>query len=378
MKKMAFVDLTNYDNWPIGGMLSYEKSILPYIVQHYEVDIWGCSVNNVPPKDIIINGTKFIIHTFGNVKTKGKVIPNFWQGLSLIKFKKEFSKYDIVYAHSGSCLYALSLIVDRNKTKLIYHQHGLSYLSNHSLISYSQKPFYYLSQKTSDIVFFVTDKESLEDFCRKKGRYKGFYHIGSPIHTERIKKNTVLKRIEEWSKDKPMTFIYVGRLDNWKNVQLLVKAFALYYRENKDSKFIIIGDGDQLNNIKELVSVLKLEDNVITVGSIPNNEIYKYLENSDTFLIASKGEGMSISVLEAFAAGLPVICSNVPGLEKQVKDKKTGLHADYTEYGFYLKMKEIQNDKYKVMCHNCIEEAQKYDAKIISSFICEKIDQLFI
>ena len=47
MKKLAFVDLTNYTTWPIGGMLEYELAILPYIAQSFDVDLWGVSVDGV-------------------------------------------------------------------------------------------------------------------------------------------------------------------------------------------------------------------------------------------------------------------------------------------------------------------------------------------
>lgn len=40
-KKLAFVDLTNFKDWPMGGMLQYELSILPYLCDHYDIDIWG-------------------------------------------------------------------------------------------------------------------------------------------------------------------------------------------------------------------------------------------------------------------------------------------------------------------------------------------------
>ena len=42
-RKMAFVDLTNFKDWPMGGMLEYELAILPYLAEYYDLDIWGYS-----------------------------------------------------------------------------------------------------------------------------------------------------------------------------------------------------------------------------------------------------------------------------------------------------------------------------------------------
>ena len=44
MKKMAFVDLTNYYDWPVGGMIRYEQQILAVLTEFYEIDLWGVSV----------------------------------------------------------------------------------------------------------------------------------------------------------------------------------------------------------------------------------------------------------------------------------------------------------------------------------------------
>ena len=46
-RKMAFVDLTNFKDWPMGGMLEYELAILPYLAEYYDLDIWGYSLNGV-------------------------------------------------------------------------------------------------------------------------------------------------------------------------------------------------------------------------------------------------------------------------------------------------------------------------------------------
>lgn len=55
-RKMAFVDLTNFKDWPMGGMLEYELAILPYLAEYYELDIWGYSVNGIAPAPLVLNG----------------------------------------------------------------------------------------------------------------------------------------------------------------------------------------------------------------------------------------------------------------------------------------------------------------------------------
>lgn len=380
-KKMAFVDLTNFKDWPMGGMLEYELAILPYLEEHYDLDLWGYSVNNLTHSSLTLNNKKYPIHVCGNCNTGHRLIPNFFRGIYLLKYKKEFKdKYDIIYVHSGSCMSALSYCVDRNNTKLVYHQHGLSYLTCNNLIILLQKPFYNIAQKNSDLVFCVSDEYSTVHFAESKGDYehKKFVSIGSPIDLSKFDLKKITDRINERKNTKISTFIYVGRLDPWKNPELLVRAFALYVKNvNNNALFKIVGDGSEFGNIKKLRTELGIESNLILTGAVPHSQIYGLLSDADAFMIASKGEGASVSVLEAYASGLPVICAKVPGLEKQVIDGKTGLFVnEYTVQGFYEKMVYMNKVRYD-MALNCLEEVQLYDAKKIAKKIIININSLF-
>lgn len=59
-RKMAFVDLTNFKDWPMGGMLEYELAILPYLAEYYDLDIWGYSLNGVIPMPLVLNGKNIL------------------------------------------------------------------------------------------------------------------------------------------------------------------------------------------------------------------------------------------------------------------------------------------------------------------------------
>lgn len=123
---------------------------------------------------------------------------------------------------------------------------------------------------------------------------------------------------------------------------------------------------------------MKIQNNVKLLGFVPHSDIFNLLQEADVFLTASGGEGWSVSVLEAYASGLPVICGKVPGLEKQVIDGETGLFVDnLTPLDFYRKMQQINGCKYE-MGIKCIEHSKQYDARIIAEKIIKKIDSLFL
>lgn len=379
-KRMAFVDLTNYKDWPMGGMLEYELAILEHLIDSYELDIWGVSVNGKAEPFVEINSIKYPINIFGNAKTRGKLVPNYWRGLELIFHRNEFDKdYDVVYAHTGSCMVAIRYIVNHTKTRLVYHQHGLNHKVDFSFMSLIQRPGLRLAQKFADLVFVVSDKQAVKAYANEMAKKTSakFVAIGSPINLKKFDFDYIEKRIDNRKNSQTMKFLYTGRLSAFKNVKTLVYAMRLYVKNvNPDAELLIIGSGGEYKNIAKIILECQLEKNVKLLGAIPHSKIYSLLKEADVFLTASGGEGVSVSVLEAFASGLPVVCFKVPGLEKQIISGKTGIIAKGESYeNFYNAMIEL--DQIRSECaRNCLKEAKKYDSKLITEKIIEEIEKL--
>jgi len=96
-------------------------------------------------------------------------------------------------------------------------------------------------------------------------------------------------------------------------------------------KYLIIGDGSQLESLKDLAWQLGLKYNVIFLGAIPNETAVKvpYFQMSHIYLTASlKPEGFGISYLEASATKNAVIASKFGGAREAVKDGETGILVD--------------------------------------------------
>ena len=235
-KKMAFVDLTNFKDWPMGGMIQYELSILPYLCDHYEVDIWGVSVNEKINKNLIINNRKYPINIWAKCNTGFRILPNYWKGLALIGKTKKFDKYDVIYAHTGSCLIPF---FNKKNIKKVYHQHGIMYQNDTSLKTRLEKPFMKLAQKKSDLVFVVSGKASTESFYNRNHFTNKFIAIDSPVD---FSKNNELSYRMKKKKKYPQNYIYTGRLTKFKNVSFLVDIFKKYLEINDTAKLTIVGD----------------------------------------------------------------------------------------------------------------------------------------
>lgn len=136
----------------------------------------------------------------------------------------------------------------------------------------------------------------------------------------------IKRKIENRKDVESKKFLYTGRLSKNKNVKLLVTAFERYVKNgHSDAVLNIAGSGEELDLLKRMKLELGINNNVNVLGQVPHDEIYDLLKEADVFVTASEGEGCSISVLEAYASGLPVICGRMPGLEGQVSNNKTGI-----------------------------------------------------
>ncbi len=109
------------------------------------------------------------------------------------------------------------------------------------------------------------------------------------------------------------TIFYVGRLEKRKGVKFLIQAFALLQQTQPDVKLVIAGDGPGREKLEELTAELELK-NITFTGYITDEEKLKYLGKAGVFCSpALYGESFGIVLLEAMAAGVPIVAGDNPG-----------------------------------------------------------------
>lgn len=132
------------------------------------------------------------------------------------------------------------------------------------------------------------------------------------------KKNT-------YKKTSNPSFCYVGRLQAYKNVDILLKAFVAVKEKYPTALLQIAGTGTEQKTLSELHTKLNLQDSVKLLGRISEAEKLKLLSESWAALQPSSLEGWGITVIEASSCGTPVIASNVPGLKDSVQEGTNGM-----------------------------------------------------
>ena len=119
-------------------------------------------------------------------------------------------------------------------------------------------------------------------------------------------------RAEPGSRRPSLRCITVGRLVPVKAYDVLIDALALTANRISGLSLQIVGDGPLLNELRAKVRGAGLDDRVSFAGAVPEPE--RLLAGADLFIMSSMSEGLPIAVLEAMAAGLPVIATRVGGV----------------------------------------------------------------
>jgi len=125
--------------------------------------------------------------------------------------------------------------------------------------------------------------------------------------------------------------ISVGRLVPWKGFGALIEIMPELFKENPNFKLLIVGEGPQKENLKSQISNLKLNEKVILLGKVSHAELEAYLKMAKMFVLNTAYEGLSHQLLEALAAELPVVTTNVCGNPEVITDGENGILVDFND-----------------------------------------------
>ncbi len=223
-------------------------------------------------------------------------------GRSLLKYVTRFYryawKYRNAYTHVFCHMCTEYAILGAPIWKLLRKKIGLWYI--HRNVNMKLR----LAEKLIDVAYTSTP-ESFRIESKKRnfmGQAVDLAKYARPAHVER--------------EDDTFTIVSVGRLTPIKNLDTLIRATAILRERGHKLKVKLIGaavmekDVAYEKMLHELVIELKLEEQIIFVGNVPNKEIAEYYWKSDLSLNLCPTGGMDKAILESMAGGIPAIVSN--------------------------------------------------------------------
>lgn len=402
---MRIAMLTNNYKPFVGGVpISIERLSQALRELGHEVYIFAPSYENEEEEPFVIR------YRSRKKKLKGEItVPDIFD--STIKEKFSMINFDVVHVHHPMLMgYVAQYLKMKYNIPIVFTYHTryeqyLHYikpyevLERHSnkvknpIIKSVEKKFVCRGMETlvtihnriftncCDLVF--APSSSIKKYLKEKGTMTEVKVIPTGLQNEDFEYDYERAKTirNKYLDGKDYLFCTVSRLEKEKNIPFLLKGLERFKEKKGDCfKFLIVGDGSQHNELIKETERLGLRDNIIFCGRVEHKEIRNYYHACDLFLFASQSETQGIVLLEAMAAGLPVVAVHASGVCDVVKDGINGYMTgmDVNEWEEKIEqILDIQSIKEK-MKQNAILEAKGYLSINIAKTVVEYYSNLLL
>ena len=280
--------------------------------------------------------------------------------ISLKELKKYLNFSDIIIDYDMGLLRNLHKINLQNK-KII----GWSHAGSGELLRKKQK-----RENVNKYDCIVTINETMKNGYLKNYNNKEVVKIYNFLDFDLIEK----KAEEKLEKDYGKYIISVGSLTENKNHKLLINAFKILKEKYKISeKLLIAGEGKERENLEKQIKELNLGNDVLLLGQKENP--YKYIKNSELYILPSKAEGFSLTLVEAMCLKKMIVSTHNNGSEELVRENKYGVLVENNanemaeKINYYLENKN-ERKKYEELGYEIAKDFSKENGKkVIEEFI---------
>lgn len=268
-------------------------------------------------------------------------------------------KPDIVHTHLHAAVYAVPWYVTHKKAIKVHTVHSVASMELGAVHRLAQG-FAYRFLGVVPVAISPSVKESIV------GQYKIRAHkvpvIPNGIDVSRY------SIPDGGEKDaRPFTVINVASFSKWKNQMLLLNSFYNATLRLPDARLVFVGEGAEKAEVERAAHRLGIADKILFAGL--SSEVERYLSRADVFVLCSTFEGLPLSILEAYASGLPVISTKVGGVKDILADGVNGFlvpsNDETAMTDAILRMYENPELRVKMSDANRLA-AQEYDIKNIA------------
>lgn len=306
--------------------------------------IYGDPQNNRLENSILNSGVK--------IKYIGK-----GKGFSLSAVRrlwKELSTYHptVVHTHLSACVYCAPWVLAHNVKML----HTIHNMPKYELITPKRKimAFMYKIGKAIPVAISKEIQSMMSEEYKLKNKAELIYN---PVDVNKFYKDN--------DKHEDICLITAGRLSRQKNQKLLIDAIKSLCYKYQNVSLNILGDGPLRAELENYVKSNGLDNVIFFKGNVDNVE--EYFSKSDIFVLSSSYEGLPLVILEAMAAQLPIISTNVGGIIDIVTDNGLLVEAENESEMVKALKKLIENkDLREKFGSNSLKNVQSYDSSVIA------------
>lgn len=191
-----------------------------------------------------------------------------------------------------------------------------------------------------DKIMVISDKIRLdfEKVAKNDTEKNKIVRIYNPLDTAEIISKSLLPTENYPFSSKIKTFVSVGTVFPQKGFDRLLRVHKKLLDEGFPHKVLIIGDGYDFENLKNLKTELGVDETATMLGFTDNP--YPYFKNADFYILGSRYEGFPTVLFEAIALKKPIIATDVSGVSEMLDNGKLGLIVENSEKGIYEGMKK--------------------------------------
>lgn len=241
-------------------------------------------------------------------------------------------KYDVEIAPTYAAFSAVLNSVNKKSKKIGWFHSDITLPKLQPLVPEILKQipqfdyFIFGSQQTKDILI-----ETYPDLKIPQSQV-----ILNAIPIEELKQKALAFKPE--LPNKPV-FVSVARLHSRKGFHKLMEAHARLLKDGFDHHIIVIGDGEEMSNLKKQTEDLGVTESFKLVGSSMNP--YPYVKNADFFILPSESESWPLIIADSLILQKPIISTNVGGIPEMIEHGKTGYLINYETDEMYESMKKF-------------------------------------
>tara|TARA_B100001540_G_scaffold62195_1_gene55978 strand:+ start:2144 stop:3271 length:1128 start_codon:yes stop_codon:yes gene_type:complete len=218
----------------------------------------------------------------------------------------------------------------------------------------------------------ITPSQHLKTFINKIGVDNKILVINNGVTIQETNNKVFQNRI--------IQLLVISRLVTQKNIDSIIKAVKVM--ENEGIILNIVGDGSEINNLKNLVENYELEEKVNFIGKIENAKLNEYLSNADIFVQASNYEGLPHSILEAINYEIPILSTEVGGCSVLLNKGERGyiIPLPISETGISDGIRTIINNKKEAMSKAKVAKEflnQQHNFNMNADIYHENINEMF-
>lgn len=259
----------------------------------------------------------------------------------------------------------------KHGTKVVYIAHGFHFYKGAPKLNWLACPIEIFMSHFNDVLVTI----NWEDFhwAEKHLHTKVVKHIDG-IGVDFTKRTALVARNEKRKAlgiaDDEIFILSVGELQKRKNHEPMIRAVAGLH--NPKVKYKICGRGELKEHLENLVKELNMQDQVSFLGY--RKDVPEIMDAADIYAHPSLREGLGLASLEAMAAGLPLVTSNVQGIPDYVENGVTGFMCDPMDVESYKSNLERligDSELRRQISANNLEYVKKYDIEKVKPAIKE-------